>query len=127
MIRSDLDAIGSVTRALGPVSIASSTDTLSSAIDMTGKPGWRVLLVGSVGTRTDGTFTFSLQSATTSGGSYTAETPVSGSLAAISAANTMKTASFAPTKPFLKVNVNSTTVTSGGLVDAYVILLPPSA
>lgn len=126
-VRIDLDGIGSITRALGPVSIASSTNTLSSAIDLTGKPGWKVLLIGSVGTYTDGTFTFSLQSSATSGGTYAAETVVSGSLAAVSAGSTMRTASFIPTNPFLKVNINSTSVTSGALCDAYVILLPPSA
>jgi len=126
-VRADLDVIGSITRALGPVSIASSTNTLSSAIDMTGKPGWKVLLIGSTGTYTDGTFTFSLQSSATSGGTYAAETPVSGSLAALSAGSTMRTASFVPTKPFLKVNVLSSGVTSGALCDAYVVLLPPSA
>lgn len=126
-IRADLDAQFSITRAIGPVSIATDTNTLSSAIDLTAKPGWRVILVASVGTRTDGTFTFSLHSATSSGGSYAAETPFSGSLAAVSAATTTRTAAFIPTKPFVKVNVLSASTTSGALVDAYVILVPPVA
>ena len=125
-VRADLDARYSVTRAIGPVSIATDTNTLSSAIDMTGKPGWKVLLVGSTGTRTDGTYTFSLHTSDASGGTYAAETPFSGSVAAVSAANTTRTAAYIPTKPFLKVNVLSASTTSGALVSAYVILVPPT-
>lgn len=125
--RSDIDAQFSVTRAIGPVSIATDTNTLSSAIDMTSKPGWRVLLVASVGTRTDGTYTFSIHESDASGGSYSAITPFSGSVAAVSAATTTRTAAYLPTKPFIKVNVLSASTTSGALVDAYVVLVPPAA
>lgn len=127
LVRIDVDSQYSITRALGPVSIATDTNTLSSAIDLTAKPGWKVLLVGATGTRTDGTFTFSLHSSATSGGSYAAETPFSGSLAAVSAANTARTAAFIPTKPFVKVNVLSASTTSGALITAFVILVPPTS
>lgn len=127
LVRSDVDAQFSVNRGVGPVSIATDTNTLSSAIDLTGKPGWKVLLVGSVGTRTDGTFTFSLHESDASGGSYAAVTPFSGSVAAVSAANTTRTAAYQPTKPFVKVNVLSASTTSGALISSYVILVPPTA
>ncbi len=127
LVRSDIDGQFSITRAIGPVSIATDTDTLSSAIDLTGKPGWKVLLISSVGTRTDGTFLVTLQQASTSGGSYADITAFSGSAAAISAATTTRMSAYQPTKPFLKVNVHSTGTTSGALVDAYVILVPPGA
>lgn len=125
-VRSDIDSQFTITRAIGPVSIATDTNTLSSAIDMTSKPGWKVLLIGSTGTRTDGTFTFSLHTSDATGGSYAAETPFSGSLTAVSAANTTRTAAYQPEKPFLKVNVLSASTTSGALVSAYVVLVPPT-
>lgn len=127
LVRVDVDAQYSITRAIGPVSIATDTNTLSSAIDLTAYPGWKVLLIGSTGTRTDGTFTFALHSAATTGGSYAAETPFSGSLTATSAANTTKIAAFIPTKPFVKVNVLSASTTSGALITAFVVLLPPTS
>src|SRR5581483_4547594 len=83
LVRSDIDSIFSITKAIGPVSIATDTNTLSSAIDMSAKPGWKVLLVGSVGTRTDGTYTFSLKQSDTSGGTYSDVSPSSGSLTAV--------------------------------------------
>lgn len=127
LVRQDIDAQFSITRAIGPVSIATDTNTLSSAIDLSDKPGWKVLLVASTGTRTDGTFTFSIHESDASGGSYAAVTPVSGSVTATSAANTMKTAAYAPSKPFIKVNVLSASTTSGAIVTAFVILVPPSS
>lgn len=127
LIRSDIDGIFNITRAIGPVSIATSTDTLSAAIDLTNFPGWKVLLVAATGTYTDGSYTVTLQQSDTSGGSYADITPFSGSTAAISAANTLKTSAYQPTKLFLKVNVHSTGVTSGALVSASVILVPPTA
>ena len=125
-VRTDLDAQYSITRALGPVSIATDTNTLSAAIDMSAKPGWGVLLIGSTGTRTDGTFTFSLHTSDATAGSYAAEAPFSGSVAAVSAANTTRTASYRPTKPFVKVNILSASTTSGALLSAYVVLVPPA-
>lgn len=126
LVRSDIDAQYSINRGVGPVSIATDTNTLSSAIDLTAKPGWKVLLVASVGTRTDGTFTFSIHQSSASGGSYAAITPFSGSVAAVSAANTTRTAAYQPTLPFIKVNVLSASTTSGALIASYVILVPPS-
>lgn len=121
--RLDVDASVVATKALGPVSIATDTDTLSSAIDLNAYPGYRVLLVASTGTRTDGTFVWSVvQSSDNS--SYTALTPYAGSVAAVSAADTTRMASYAPTKRYIKVNLNSASTTSGALVSAYVLLIP---
>ena len=126
-VRRDLDAQFSITRALGPVSIATDTNTLSSAIDLTDKPGWRVLLIAGTGTRTDGTYTVSVHQADTSGGEYAAIAPDSGSVSAISGANSLRKASYSPTKPFIKVNILSASTTSGALLCADVVLVPPVA
>lgn len=126
-VRSDIDARVSVTKAIGPVSIATDTTTSSSAIDLSAYPGWHVLLIGSSGTRTDGSYTFSVTESDTSGGSYSALAPFSGSVSAVAAANTTRTASYRPTKPFIKVNIASTGTTSGALLSAYVVVVPPVA
>lgn len=126
LVRQDIDGIGSITKALGPVSIATNTNTLSASISLSAYPGWRVMLIGASGTRTDGTYTFSVQQSATSGGSYAAVTPLSGSVAAVSAADTTVTASFAPTLPFIKVNILSASTTTGALLTAFIVLLPPA-
>lgn len=128
-VRGDIDARLTVTKAIGPVSIASSTTTTSSTIDTTAyPPGTRLLIVHSVGTYTDGSYTCSVTDATTSGGSYSAATLFSGTLSATSAANTTKTATFitATGRPFIKVQVVSTGVTSGALNSVHVVAVPPA-
>lgn len=128
-VRADVDARAIVTRALGPVSIATSTTTTSAAIDTTAyQPGTRLLIVHSVGTYTDGSYTASITDATTSGGSYSAATLFSGTLSATAAANTSKTATFltATGRPFIKVQIVSTGVTTGALNSAHVIAIPPA-
>lgn len=124
MTRRDIDAAVSVTRALGPVSIATDTDTDSSTIDLHDYPGYRVLLVASVGTRTDGTFTFSVRQSSDDS-SYTALTAFSGSVAAVSAADTTRKAAYSPTARYLQVRCTSASTTSGALVSAYLLLVPP--
>lgn len=127
LVRADIDARAVVTKVIGPAVIADDGDTLSSAVDLTAYPGWRVLLIGALGTRTDGTFTFSVTEAATSGGEYTALTPVSGSVAAAATSDLVREASYIPTKPFIKVNVAAASTTSGAPVVAFVVLLPPSS
>ncbi len=128
-VRSDVDARFTVTRAIGPVSIATDTATVSSAIDCTAyEHGVVLLVVHEVGTRTDGTYTASITDCDTTGGSYTPATVFSGSLSATAAANTTKTAAFVLTagRPFVKVTITSTGTTSGALNAATVIAVPKS-
>lgn len=124
-IRSDVDAQFNIVKALGPVSIATDTNTESSAIDLSAYPGWKVLLVVSSGTRTDGSYTASIRQSDTSGGSYAELAPRSGALTAIGAADTTRKASYVPTKPFIKVRIASTSTTSGALLTAFVFVIPP--
>ncbi len=128
-VRSDIDARFSVTRAIGPVVIATDTATVSSAIDCTAYAHGTVLLViHEVGTRTDGSYTTTITDCDTTGGSYTAATPFSGTLSASAAANTQKTAAFVLTagRPFVKVTVTSTGTTSGAANAVVVIAVPPT-
>jgi hypothetical protein len=126
-IRSDIDAVFHIVKALGPVSIATDTDTDSSAIDISAYPGWKVLLIAAVGTRTDGTFTPVMRECATTAGTYADLAAFSGSVSAISAADTTRTAAYRPTKPFLKVRITSASTTSGALCSAFVVLVPPGA
>lgn len=126
LVRSDLDAQFAITKGIGPVSIATNTTTLSAAIDMANYPGWKVLLIAATGTRTDGTYAPSLTESDTSGGAYTNVPAVSGSVANISAADTSRHSSYQPTKRFVKAQIVSTSVTTGALLTAYVILVPPA-
>lgn len=123
--RLDVDGGIAVTRALGPVSIATDTDTDSATVDLNAFPGYRVFLVAGTAARTDGTFTFSLrQSADDS--SYAAVTPYSGAVTAISTANVTREACYAPTSRYLKVRCTSASTTSGALIAAYLLLIPPA-
>jgi hypothetical protein len=126
-VRMDIDARFSVTKALGPVNITSNTNTDSAAIDISAFPGWKVMVIVSTGTRTDGTYTPSVLQSATSGGSYSAITPVNGDVSGIGAADTTRKASYRPTQNFLKVRVASTSVTTGGLVTAFILLVPPTS
>ncbi len=128
-VRQDVDARCTVTRAIGPVSIATDTATVSSAIDCTAyNHGTVLLVIHEVGTRTDGTYTATITDCDTTGGSYTAATPFSGTLSATAAANTQKTAAFVLTagRPFVKVTITSTGTTSGALNAAVVVAVPPA-
>lgn len=128
-VRGDVDARLVVTKALGPVSIATDTTTVSSAIDTTAyNHGTALLIIHHVGTRTDGSYTCTVTDCDTSGGSYTASTVFSGTLSATAAANTTKTATVYPTagRPFVKVSIVSTGTTSGALNSATVVAVPPA-
>jgi len=128
-VRQDIDARVTVTRALGPVSIATDTDTVSSAIDCTAyEHGTVLLVIHNVGTRTDGSYTCKITDCDTTGGSYAAATPFSGTLSATAASNTTKTAAFVLTagRPFVKVTITSTGTTSGALNAVSVVAVPAS-
>jgi hypothetical protein len=128
-IRGDVDARLIVTKAIGPVSIATNTTTTSAAIDTTAYPsGVRLLIVHSTGTYTDGSYIASVTDATTSGGSYSAATLFSGTLSASAAANLTKTATFVtqPGRPFVKVQIVSTGTTTGALNSVHVVAVPPA-
>lgn len=128
-VRGDIDARLTVTKAIGPVSIATSTTTTSSAIDTTAYPsGTRLLIVHSTGTYTDGSFTAKVQDCATSGGSYADATLFSGTLSASAAANLTKVGTFVtqPGRPFVKIVVTSTGVTSGALNSVHVVAVPPA-
>lgn len=128
-VRGDVDARAIVTKALGPVSIATSTTTTSAAIDTTAyASNVRLLIVHSTGTYTDGSFIASVTDCATSGGSYVAATLFSGALTASAAANLTKTATFVtqPGRPFVKVQIVSTGVTSGALNSVHVVAIPPA-
>lgn len=127
LVRRDVATRTSVTRQVGPVSIATDTNTDGTAIDLADYPGWKVLLIGSVGTRTDGTFTFKLQSSADGSTSWTDETAVDGSVAAISAASTTRVAAYSPSRPYVRIRLTSASTSSGALVAGYVVLLPPDA
>jgi hypothetical protein len=127
LVKADVDTRFAITKVIGPVVIADDGDTLSSAVDLTAYPGWKVLLIAAIGTRVDGTFTASVTEAATSGGEYSALTPVSGSVAAINASNTVRKATYLPSKPFIKVNIAAATTTDGAPVTAFVMLVPPTS
>lgn len=118
----DVDGGIAVTRAI-TATIATDTDTDSSTIDLNSFPGYRVFLIAGTGTRTDGTYTFSVrQSADDS--SYAALTPTSGAVTAVSAANTTREAAYSPTQRYLKVRCTSASTTSGAIIAAYLLLVP---
>lgn len=127
LVRRDVATRTSVSRQVGPVSIATDTNTDGSAVDLGAYPGWKVLLIGSVAARTDGTYTIKLQSSADGSTSWTDETVVDGSAAAISASNTTRVSAYTPSRRYLRVRVVSASTTSGALVSAHIVLLPPDA
>lgn len=127
LVKRDLAARFVASRQVGPVAIASSTNTDGAAVDLAAYPGWKVLLVASVGSRTDGTYTFKLQSSDDGSTGWTDETAVDGSAAAVSAANTTVEAAYAPTRRYVRVRAVSASVTSGAVADAYILLVPPGS
>jgi hypothetical protein len=127
-VRNDIDARLSINSSIGAQAVASSTTVHGTSVNLaasTSPHDARVMAVCSVGSRTDGTFTFALEDSADNS-SFAAVTLLAGSLAAISAADTDKTASYIPVagRPYVRVSVTSTTVTSGGVVAAYTIVAP---
>lgn len=123
-IRADVDAGILVVRALGPV-VEDNDDTNTSAtIDLHDYPGYRVFLIAGLGSRTDGSFTFSMQQSSDDS-SYSALAPSSGSVAVVAAANTVRTAAYSPTKRYLQAKSVAASTDSGANHFAFVLLVPP--
>lgn len=122
-VRNDVDAGIVVADVLGPVSIATNTNTETSAIDLAAYPGYRVMAVVASGTYTDGTYAIKFRESDDNS-TYTDGTVFAGSAANITAADTAREFSFRPTKRYLKVRITSTSTTSGALLMAMVLLVP---
>jgi hypothetical protein len=125
-VRNDIDARLSINSSIGAQAVASSTTVHGTSVDLRTKAhDARVMAVCSVGSRTDGTYTFALEDSADDS-SYTAVTLLSGSLSATAAADTDKTAAYIPVagRPFVRVSVTSSGVTSGAVVAAYTIVAP---
>lgn len=105
--------------ALNTAAIASSTTTVGNIIDTQGYNALTFLL--SVGARTDGTYTLSIEHGDNAALSDTA-TPAADdlvgttALTANSAANTIKKLGYVGNKRYVRVSVVSTSVTSGATV-----------
>lgn len=123
----DIDAGITVTGPIGPVAQASNATVNGTSVDLwaAGYRDARVMLVAGLGSRTDGSFTFSLEQSDDDS-SYTALSPYTGSLAAVAAANTKRTAAYQPTKRYVRAKSVSTAVTVGAVHYAIVLLLPPA-
>lgn len=125
-VRTDVDAVSTTTVSVSPQAIASNTTVNGSSIDTrTLAKDSRYLVWCRVGTRTDGTYTFTVQDSADNS-SFATLAVFSGSLAAVSAANTSRTAAVDPVpgRPYLRVSVASTSVTTGGVVAANITSVP---
>lgn len=125
-VRSDIDGRATVTASIAPQAIASNTTVNGSSIDVRTLPkDSRHLVCAQVGTRTDGTYTFTVQDSADNS-SFATLAVFSGSLAAVSAANTKRTGAIVPVagRPYLRVSVASTSVTTGGVVAAAIVSIP---
>lgn len=123
----DLDNTITVTGAINPALQATNATVNGSSVDLWA-PGYRdprVLLVAGLGTRTDGSFTFSVEQSDDDS-AYSALTPYSGSLAAVAATNTQRRASYQPTKRYVRAKSVSSGVTSGAVHYALMLLVPPN-
>jgi hypothetical protein len=123
-IRTDVDAGIVVVAALIPAVEDNDDTNVSTTIDLHDYPGYRVMLIAGTGARTDGTFTFSVEQSSDDS-TYAALTASSGSVAAVSAANTVREAGYQPTKRYLQVKSVASATTSGALQYAFVLLVPP--
>lgn len=125
-VRADLDADVVISRQIGPMLEDNDDTNAGTAIDLTAYPGYKVMAICSTGARTDGTFTFSLLGSSDDGAAdaYAAITPISGSMAAISAANTTREASFVPTERYIKLSCVASATTSGADIAGYLVLVP---
>lgn len=124
MTRRDVDGGIVVVRALGPVLEDNDDTNRSSTIDLHDYPGYRVMLIAGLGSRTDGSFTFSVEQSDDDS-TYTALAPSSGSVAAVAAADTVREAAYTPTKRYLQVKSVAASTTDGALHFAFVLLVPP--
>ena len=123
-IRSDVDASIVLIRAIGPVLEDNDDTNTSATVDLHDYPGYRVMLIAGLGTRTDGSFTFSVEQSSDDS-SYTALAPTSGSVAAVAAANTIREAGYQPSKRYLQVKSVAASTTDGAVHFALLLLVPP--
>jgi hypothetical protein len=125
----DLYSITKELVALNPATISSSTTTSGAIIDLQGYEG--VMFVLQTGARTDGTYTPLIQEGDDSGLSDAAAVADADLLpsgtgqeasAAIAAANSVSKIGYRGTKRYVRLQVVSTTVTSGAIVGGTAIL-----
>lgn len=124
--RSNIDSPVVVNSSVGPQSIASNTTVNGASTDFrTLRHGSRLMAITSVGTRTDGTYTFVVQDSADDS-SFATLAAFSGTIGAISAANTDNEAAYEVTsaRPFVRVSVTSTSVTTGAVVAGYLVAVP---
>lgn len=126
----DIETRVTLTRQVVAQTIASNTTVKGSGVDLRTLANQghdiRVAALCSVGTRTDGTYTFHLQdSDVNTDGNYADVTLLSGSLSASSTA-VDKVASYVPVagRPWVRITVASTSVTTGAQVAAYLMTVP---
>ena len=124
LVRSDVDAGLIETRAIGPLVIATNTDTDSATVDLSAYPGYRVLFLAAVGARTDGTYTPKIRHSHDDS-IFADGTVFSGSAAAVSAADTMRVFTYQPARRYVKLRVTSASTTLGASVTGFIILVPP--
>lgn len=123
----DLDNTVTVGGAINAALQAANATVNGATVDLwaAGYRDPRVLLVAGLGTRTDGSFTFSLEQSDDDS-TYSALSPYSGTLTAVAAANTIRRASYQPTKRYVRAKSVSTGVTAGAVHYALVVLVPPT-
>jgi hypothetical protein len=128
MIRLNVNDELVVVSSVAAQTIAADSTTVNGAsVDMRDYPGYRVMAACSVGTYTDGAYTFSVQDSADDS-SFAALTPADGSHAAIGAANTDEAVGYVPVsgRPYLRVSVVSdANVTTGAQLAGYLVLVPP--
>lgn len=123
--RNDVDARTTLVTSIQPQAVASNTTVNGTSIDMRSLGhAAKLLVIASVGTRTDGSYLFVVQDSADNS-SFAAATLFSGSLSATAAASTNKTGAFVPTagRPFVRVSVTSSAVTTGAVIAADLIAL----
>lgn len=96
-------------------------------------PGSRFIAVFSEGAQTEGTLTFSVVDCDTSGGTYSANTSVYGSLvtgtstSAATSLTQMVSFDVDPARPFIKLkSVETVSVTTAVPVHFFIIVIPPA-
>lgn len=129
MIRADIDNQLVVVESITGQTVASNTTVNGTSKDLRTLVNQghdaRVMAAVHVGARTDGTFTFAIQDSADNS-SFAAVTLLTGAVGAISVANTQSVGSYLPVanRPYVRVSVTSTVVTSGAIVSAELIIAP---
>jgi hypothetical protein len=124
-VRQDIDALVTLNSSIGPQTIASNTTVNGASTDMRAFHEARVYVICSVGTRTDGSYLFIVQDSADNS-SFATLAVFSGALTATAAADTDKTAAVVPVtgRPFIRVSVTSSAVTTGASVAANLVIVP---